>query len=45
MDAQKLMLDLNFSGEKDLVQSLVFDARATQIDPKKCGSPKAASKE
>lgn len=34
----------SISGEKDLIQSLVFDARATQIDPKKCGNPKTPSK-
>lgn len=28
-----------WSCERDLVQSLVFDAKATQIDAKKCGSP------
>ncbi|KAI1306008.1 Voltage-dependent calcium channel subunit alpha-2/delta-3 [Halotydeus destructor] len=32
------------SCEKDLVQSLVFDAKATNIDPKKCGPPKTPSK-
>ena len=32
------------SCEKDLVQSLVFDAKATDIDPKKCGPPKTPSK-
>ena len=29
--------------EKDLVQSLVFDAKATKIDPLKCGQPKKPS--
>lgn len=28
-----------WSCERELVQSLVFDAKATLVDPKKCGSP------
>lgn len=33
-----------WSCERDLVQSLVFDAKATSIDAKKCGAPKSPSK-